>query len=85
MILVYSIKIYSPPPLLWLKHEEWFIDSGNARRAVRDEPHFVLSMYEVAEPVNPVALLNRVSCFRRFEVIEDTRGLVQSQSKMILP
>jgi hypothetical protein len=85
MILVYNIKTYSPPPLLWLKHEEWFIDAGNARRAARDESHFVLTMYEVDEPLNPVALLNRVACFRRFEVIEDTRGLVQALSKMVLP
>lgn len=74
MILIYNIKIFEPSPRGWLRHEEFFLDPTNAVNSVKGEKFYVLTMYEVKEPLNPVALLNRTNCFLRFEVIEDTRG-----------
>lgn len=75
MHLVYGIKIYTPDLRGWLKHEEFFLDATNARFALKGEKNYVLTLYEVKQPVNLVALLNRANCFARYDIIEDTRGV----------
>lgn len=72
--LLYSLRIYNDRQ--WLKSEEFFLSSLNAKQALMGEKHYVLTMYELMEPMNPVALLNRINFARRFEIIEDTRKLV---------
>lgn len=70
--IVYSVKEYGKNQQL--ESETWFLSPVEATRAASRFPSYVLMMYELAEPFNPVSLLSRVNFATRWQVIEDTRG-----------
>lgn len=71
--LVYSLREYRDN--INLVKEEFYISPMECTRAASKMQYYVITLYEIAEPINPVSLLNKVNFALKFQVIEDTRNL----------